>query len=322
MSNPAGRLALVQPAVPVRLDGAMLVESWSNDTWLTDRAVLRVCWRGDRSRLLREEALLDSLPDTIPHAEVLGAGETCELTWLALRRIPGRRLDLEWPGLDGGQRRAALTRLGGMLSALHQWTPPAGLASTLARAALGDCHSYADVGGSAVVPLPVKRLAPLLDWMELLPGMDPKLARRVRARLDELAPAIEDSELTDGVVVHSDAHLANVLWHRGRLTALLDFEWARIGPPDLELEAFCRDDPVIGTGTRHESCYAAEVPMLTGLKAGYPDLFAHPDLTERLWLYELAFAVRQFSAPGITVASPAQLDRLEVLAWRPRVRFR
>jgi len=50
----ATRLELVRPTVPVDLAGAVLAESWSNDTWLIDQPVLRVCWRGDRERLVRE----------------------------------------------------------------------------------------------------------------------------------------------------------------------------------------------------------------------------------------------------------------------------
>ncbi len=49
--------------------------------------------------------------------------------------------------------------------------------------------------------------------------------------------------VSPGTVVRGDAHLANVLWHQGRLVALLDLEWARLGPPDLEFEAISRDDP-------------------------------------------------------------------------------
>jgi hypothetical protein len=33
MNDPAARLAVVRHAVPVDLDGAVLVESYSNDTW-------------------------------------------------------------------------------------------------------------------------------------------------------------------------------------------------------------------------------------------------------------------------------------------------
>ena len=64
--------------------------------------------------------------------------------------------------------------------------------------------------------------SPLLGWIDQLPGMDAGVARRVRGRLDGLRTVVSDRELISGVVVHGDAHLANVLWHDGRLAALLD----------------------------------------------------------------------------------------------------
>ena len=35
------RLEIVRPAVPIDLAGAVLAESWSNDTWLTSGSVVR-----------------------------------------------------------------------------------------------------------------------------------------------------------------------------------------------------------------------------------------------------------------------------------------
>ena len=93
-----------------------------------------------------------------------------------------------------------------------------------------------------MVPLPIWRLLPLLDWLDEQPGMNRDLAGRVRARIGELRPLVSDAEFEDGVVVHGDASFANVLWHRGRLVALLDLEWARLGPPDLEFATVNGDD--------------------------------------------------------------------------------
>src|ERR1022692_3769844 len=92
-------------------------------------------------------------------------------------------------------------------------------------------------------------------------------------------------------------------------------------PPDLELEAACRDDPDIEAQGRHGSCAAGDVPVLAWLRAGYPGLFEHENLTARLWLYELCHQVRQLCAPGVTSADAVRLERLAILADRPRVRF-
>ena len=174
--------------------------------------------------------------------------------------------------------------------------------------------------GSAIVPLPMERLAPLLDWMEELPGVDRDLTSRVRKRIDDLYPKVSDPEFRDGVVVHGDAHLANVLWHGGRVT-LLDFEWARLGPPDLELEAACRDDPEIERRAGPGPVAASDVPVLAWLRTGYPALFNRTDLTERLWLYELCHQVRQLCASDVISAGDRRIERLENLANRPRVQF-
>jgi aminoglycoside phosphotransferase (APT) family kinase protein len=140
-------------------------------------------------------------------------------------------------------------------------------------------------------------------------------------RIDSLGSVVSASEFQDGLVVHGDAHFANALWFEGCLVALLDFEWARIGPSDLELEAACREDPIIEDAAESGPIRASEVPMLVWLREGYPDLFNREDLTERLWLYDLCYQVRRLSALGITSLDQLQLKRLNILAAGPRVRF-
>lgn len=175
--------------------------------------------------------------------------------------------------------------------------------------------------GSCVVPVPRDRIAPLLESLDELPGIGTELARLAGRRIDELATAFSLDEFVQGVVVHGDAHFANVLWHEGAVVALLDFEWARIGPPDLELEAACREDPYIEAHGHAKSLSAAEVPLLRSMRAGYPELFERTNLTERLWLYELSHHIRRLCAIGVTVASDEQRGHLERLVAMPRVQF-
>lgn len=319
MTGPVDRLEIVRTVVPVDLAGAVLGESWSNDTWLTDRSVLRVCWRGDRQRLIREGMLLESLPASVPHATVLAAGRTEGLTWMVVRRLPGQRLDLLWPRLSGSQRRDAVVSLAGALKALHGWTPPSVVRAALRPTALVPAVVPDDIVGAGIMPLPVPRVFSLLDWLEEQPGMDRHLAGQVRMRIGELGPLVSDAEFDDGLVVHGDAHLANVLWHHGRLAALLDLEWARLGPPDLEFEAICRDDPDIQPRASPYAAPASDVPVLAWLRAGYPELFGREHITERVWLYDLCFQVRQLCAEK--TVDPRSLRTLASLTAQPRVRF-
>lgn len=318
MTDPADRLEMVRRAVPVELAGAVLGESGSNDTWLTDRLVLRVCWRGDRERLVRERMLLESLPASVPHATVLAAGRTAGLTWMVVRRLRGERLDLVWPRLSGPQRRDAIVGLAGALKALHWWQPPPAVREMLGQSPLIPAMLPEDIAGAAIMPLPVSRLFLLLAWLEAQRGMDSDLAGRVRMRIGELAPLVSDAEFEDGVV-HGDAHLANVLCHEGRLAALLDFEWARLGPPDLEFEAICRDDPDLRARVSPGAVPASHVPVLAWLRAGYPELFGRAHLTERVWLYDLCFQIRQLCV--YKTVNPRSLQNLASLTREPRVRF-
>jgi aminoglycoside phosphotransferase (APT) family kinase protein len=282
--------------------------------------VLRVCWRGDRERLVREGMLLDSLPDSIPHATVVAAGCTEGLAWMIVRRLPGERLDLAWPRLSAQERRDAIVTFARALKALHAWEPPQAVREQLRQARLPASATPGDIVGAGIMPLPISRLCSLLRWLEEQPDMDSDLVVRVRMRVEELRPLFSDADFEDGVVVHGDGHLANVLWHQGRLAALLDLEWARIGPPDLDFEAICRDDADIQAQVCPGTVAASDIAVLAWLQAGYPELFERENLTERVWLYDICFQVRQLCT--YRDLDMRSLRNLANLTLRPRVRFR
>jgi len=71
------------------------------------------------------------------------------------------------------------------------------------------------------------------------------------------------------------------------VSALIDFEFSRTGPRDLELISVIRAlDAESRAGLRR-------APLLTWLAEDYPELFAVPDLDRRLWQYALAYTIRQ-----------------------------
>ena len=317
----AGRLLALSSLVDFDVVDAVLVESWSNDAWLTDDAVLRVCWRGDRTRLEREHRLLTALPESIPHASVQRSGVWQDGTWIVLRRIPGERLDLVWPTLGLEQRRQATSRLGALLRSLHRWRAPSEIRSLLMSSVAIAGLSPAEVAGSSLVPLPASRLDPLLAWSEELLCEHTALQRAVVRRIAELGWSVDEKEFDEGIVVHGDAHAANVLWNAGEIVAILDFEWARLGPPDLELEAICRDDPVVEMGMGAGGVRAHEVFALAQLREGYPELFEREHLTERLWLFQLCYELRSLCVWADEGVNVRVLSRLRSLTEHPWVRF-
>ena len=153
--------------------------------------------------------------------------------------------------------------------------------------------------------MPHSRALLLAERAGDLPYVDPGLIADVAARLRELAgvdPLVGGDAAA--ACVHGDAHLGNVLWRDGRVVALLDFEWVRLGPPDLELEPHLRD--VRPDNPRDE----AEVRQLFGwLAETHPAAFAPPDLVARLWLYELTFALRRvLIGAGDRIGNPAGFE--------------
>ena len=315
------RLAGLRGVVPFSFDEAVLVESWSNDTWLTDDAVLRVCWRGERDRLDREQQLLTALTDSVPHAPVLSSGTWEDGTWIVLRRIPGERLDLVWPTLSVDQRRRAMGRMGEVLRSLHQWAPPPEIRALLSSSTSITNKSRAEIAGSMLVPWPQDLLSPLLEWSEELLRGHEDLHQALCRRSQELLPAVPSSEFQGSTVVHGDAHAANVLCDGGELVALLDYEWARLGPADLELEATCREDPQVEACMDDRGALATEVFALTWLRDSYPELFEHEHLTERLWLYQLCFELRSLCVWADEEVDERRLSRLRSIAGHPWVRF-
>lgn len=273
------RLPVEAAAAPV------LLPSDSNDAWRIGPTVLRVCWRGDRGRFAREAAVTRELPPAVPYPEVLDTGSDGDLAWQVTRIVEGAPLATLWRGLSPAERRDAMHQIGQALAALHAHRFPADVVATLAAPRpLGDTSASALVGAD-ITPLPRWRAESLLAAARHEGRADHALIDDVAARFRELA----DADPPAGAVtcVHGDAHLGNALWKDGRLTALLDFEWVRLGPPDLELEPYLREDTA-GLITPTELREA-----LGWLAESYPAMFAAPDLVRRLWLYQLASAVRE-----------------------------
>jgi Phosphotransferase enzyme family len=89
------------------------------------------------------------------------------------------------------------------------------------------------------------------------------------------------------VLLHGDFYLGNVLAHGGHVSALIDLEFSRMGPRDLELISVVRAlDAETRLGLRRP-------PLLAWLAEDYPELFGAADLHRRLWLYALAYTIRQ-----------------------------
>ncbi len=264
----------------------------SNDVWDIGDSFLRVCWRADRDRLVRDAKLVDALPEGVPHAPVLAYGRTTDLSWVLSGRVPGTPLSemAMLSNVGGPVLRDVFRQVARVLRTLHDWVPSAEVRTLLDERPTMSPTDPLSVFGSDLVLLPTWRILTQVELAKSLPYVDAGLIDAVAERIVSLSDADPFAGGSESrVVVHSDPSLGNWLVDKGRVTALLDFEWARTGPRDLELVV-----PIF-TAQRaqpDEHFGLTSAPYLSWLAEDYPALFEAPDLARRLWLYELCFFLR------------------------------
>jgi scyllo-inosamine 4-kinase len=289
------------------IEGAVRLPSASNEAWKVGDVVVRISWSGDRDRVRREVAVLEHLPPSVPHPDVLGHGTTDGRTWTLTRWVPGRVAAGTWPSMSDATRDRFAGELADALAAIHQWSPTAEVREQVAQRTAA--ITVDDIIGQDVNPLPVDRALAVVDEAKRAPHADADVIDAVAERLEELRAF----DLRDGesVVIHGDLHLWNVVEVGGSLQTLLDFEWVRLGPPDLDLQAFLRAE---------EETESTDV--LTRLAEHYPNIVAHPRILERLWLYDLACTLRDvIVCPATSAPEDLQphhpLRRLPVIVQSP-----
>jgi hypothetical protein len=200
--------------------------------------------------------------------------------------------------------------MAGRLAALHATPAPPDLP------AIEHAPQLLEVG--AVDPT-----GPVIDALQRamhLPHVDPVLFAEAAEMVKRLAPSIIPFE--SETLVHGDVTFENVLWHEGEVTALLDVEWARPGPRDLDLDILlrCSAYPHLHVAEKYVAVTRtedyAEVPWW--LAKAYPALFDYPSQIDRVRVYSIAYDVRDLLAAPPQVA-PRHLPELHAYHRLQRV---
>lgn len=292
-ANPGSTLAELRARTALRaagLDPTVPMEratSVTNEVWMTPTHVVRINRRHD-DRLARESTIAAALPATVGYPVIVARGGRPGEDWLISERRPGRPLAHCWPDLSPGERRRAVRGVAERLAALHGTLAPAGLP------AVERAPQLLDVGA----PDPTAPVLAALARAARLDHVDPLFVQETADLVQELAPTI--LPFTAVTLVHGDVTFENVLWGDGEVTALLDVEWARPGPRDLDLDVVlrCCAHPQLHVGAAFEArtlaADYAEVPLW--LAEDYPALFAHPHQIDRLRIYSIAYDVRELLA--------------------------
>ncbi len=250
-----------------------------NRVFLIDgQVVLRIGAREDAlNRLSRETELLRSLENEIPVPKVLAFGQQEGYVYQLQRFVPGKKLYLVWKDLSPAAQDNIAAELAGYLKRLNDTT-------------------FAYFGNTGDENPPVE------SWSDFLSNRFQHTLDEIKALNIRMVPGFIElavdyfeahkSVLQDGapVLIHGDLSLVNILVDQGKISAILDFEYALQAPRDYELEAtesFClypndwaeEDHEVFCTAD-----FAAFIPLL---QKHYPEVFATPNLRERVNLYHL-----------------------------------
>jgi hypothetical protein len=269
----------MDPKVPL-----VRASSVTNEVWLTDDVAIRVNRRLDK-RLRREAELAPLLPPEVRYPEIVKYGEGSGYDFLILRRTPGVVLSRAWPLMPPSQRRTAVRQLTYMLRALHETPCPL---------SVGVPHHAPQMLGPSSDG-PCTGLLVALEKARDLAHVDQELIASLITFVKGTGGVLEP--FTTARFVHGDLTFENVLWDGEQISALLDFEWARGAPADLELDVLLRfcAFPFLHVAADYESNTNAadyeDVPFW--IREDYPALFRFPRMLDRARLYSIAFDVRE-----------------------------
>ena len=202
-------------------------DSVTNEVWVADDYVVRVN-RHPNQRLRREALLGPLLPEDVGYPEVIGYGGVLGADWLVLRRCPGLVLSRCWPTMSVGGARAGDPRARRRMRSIHQTECPPDVP--------GSIPPSSSAAGS-VSRLSTRCCPSSPRWRSTSSST---LVSSRRPARSSRPPRRTSSRANPTTLIHGDLHFENVLWDGQDITALLDFEYARAGPPDLELDVFLR----------------------------------------------------------------------------------
>jgi aminoglycoside phosphotransferase (APT) family kinase protein len=277
------RRALAEAGLDYGMD-LRRASSVTNEVWIAERYVIRVNRRPNQ-RLRREAYLGPLLPPEVNYPEIVAYGGELGADWLIVHRRPGVVLARRWPTMSSGERRSATRQFAVLLRNLHQVRCPEGLPPIDAAPQLLASREH-----GVVAPL----LLALRD-LDDMPHVEARLVDAVHQLVQDTQHVLEPFDT--GHIVHGDLHFENVLWDGRAITALLDFEWARGGPADLDLDVLLRfcAYPYLHVAEDYEAVTLSRdyAPVPYWLAEDYPELFADPHLLDRVRLYCIAYDVRE-----------------------------
>lgn len=282
-----------------------------NTVFLVDgKYILRIGAREDAGqRLERETILIQNLAGQIPVAKVLAFGHEQGFFFQVQQYMPGQKLYAIWKNLSADEQYTIAAELASSLKVLHS-------------------VKFTDFGNSQ------PGSQQYATWIDYLTDQYHNTVAEIRDLNIRMVPGFIEMALDyleehkhvlqggDPTLVHSDLNLGNILAENGKITAILDFEFAMQAPADYELqaiEAFClypNDWMEEGNAVYCSADFASLIPLI---RTHYPALFKVPNLRERLNVYHVYNALSSYLAwrkANLTTIPPERMAAKEFYMGR------
>jgi aminoglycoside phosphotransferase (APT) family kinase protein len=243
----------------VTFASAVPAKGWTNATWLAGEFVVRVAPTAGPADLLREAGLAACLPREVGYPDIIDAGVLNGHEWVLSRRIPGRSLSDVWSTLDWNQRAGAIEQVWAKAEHVHRVD-----VSTAAPYVRPRSPFFPESATEAIARLHRLVSAGLLTARQVVV---------LGKALDRFWVALPR---TSKVLNHGDLGKVNVLWHDGKVVSLVDFEFAVIGPVEIDLNEILKfaltssgsagsiPDPVHGGRHARDAASRIARPVLAG----------------------------------------------------------
>lgn len=280
------RRALQQAGLPID-DRVVQANSTRNEVLITGDYVVRIN-KEPNQRLRREAALVAELPNRSWTPRIVGHGGEIGADYLIVARRPGAPLSRAWPTMTPRDRRFAIAQLAEALDDLHNTPAPTDI-PRLRRTT----HLLDDGPGPTLLPL-----WQTIGALRRSANPDDRLIDLVESAVSERAHLFEGFSASH--LVHGDLSFENILWDGRQITALLDFEWCRGAPPELDVDSinrYCRFPFAhVPEPAAREQRPEDYLEVMSWLSADLPELFATPDLDDRLLVIDIAFELHELVA--------------------------
>lgn len=206
---------------------------------------------------------------------IFDSGEIDSKNYILMERMEGKKLSEGWMDFDEGQKENFIRQICEQMKIFHSIK----------------FDKY-----SPQRPKEFDTLLEAIDWQTNLDDVDLKdLDDTTRGNFEKVRQFYEDNKMIlderdTAVFVHNDLHFDNILYEGDQVTGIIDFDFTRQLAKDYELwhivDFFLVPKYYLGTEELEQIWKGFELGNeLKLFKKYYPELFDHPDLTDRLRLY-------------------------------------